>query len=120
MTPAKLVPPDPPAAPVPALVNDTGSSATDWVTTDGRITVCGHDVVEQPFHAQSAIGYLPEGAPGYGEMTPWSFLSFIAEIRGTGEPERVLEIGAGTGRDRSRAQGALLRVPLPPAWRPAR
>jgi ABC-2 type transport system ATP-binding protein len=50
--------------------------------SEGRITVCGHDVVEQQLEAQSSIGYLPEGAPAYPDMTPKQFLQFIATIRG--------------------------------------
>ena len=48
----------------------------------GRATVCGHDVVKAPMQAKSCIGYLPEGAPGYGEMTVAEFLDFVADIRG--------------------------------------
>jgi ABC-2 type transport system ATP-binding protein len=50
--------------------------------TDGAISVCGHDVLTDPIAAKSRIGYLPEGAPAYGEMTPATFLRFIADIRG--------------------------------------
>ena len=50
--------------------------------TEGRITVCGHDVVEEPLKAQMCIGYLPEGAPAYPDMTPQEFLAFIATVRG--------------------------------------
>lgn len=52
--------------------------------TDGAISVCGHDVLTDPIAAKSRIGYLPEGAPAYGEMTPATFLRFIADIRGLG------------------------------------
>jgi ABC-2 type transport system ATP-binding protein len=48
----------------------------------GRVRVLGHDVEEQLIQAQAAIGYLPEGAPAYGDMTPRQFLAFIAEVRG--------------------------------------
>src|SRR5882762_10433824 len=48
----------------------------------GRVSVCGHDVETDPIGAQSNIGYLPEGAPAYGDMTSRQFLRFIAEIRG--------------------------------------
>ena len=48
----------------------------------GSVEVCGHDVMADPIAAKQCIGYLPEGAPNYAEMTPWSFLNFIAEIRG--------------------------------------
>jgi ABC-2 type transport system ATP-binding protein len=50
--------------------------------TAGRVRVLGHDVEEQLTQAQAAIGYLPEGAPAYGDMTPRQFLGFIAEVRG--------------------------------------
>ena len=50
--------------------------------TAGAITVCGHDVLKEPIKAKEKIGYLPEGAPAYGEMTPSGFLDFIADIRG--------------------------------------
>lgn len=56
--------------------------------TSGRITVCGHDVGEQPLAAKKMIGYLPEGAPAYGDMTPRSFLNFIADVRGLAGSER--------------------------------
>jgi ABC-2 type transport system ATP-binding protein len=50
--------------------------------SEGRASVCGFDVEEQPLEAKRSLGYLPEGAPSYGEMTPRSFLDFIAGIRG--------------------------------------
>lgn len=50
--------------------------------TAGRARVCGHDVVADPHGARAAVGYLPEGAPAYGEMVPWSFLGFVARLRG--------------------------------------
>ena len=52
------------------------------IPTSGNISICGHDVRQDPIAAQQLIGYLPEGAPCYDEMTPESFLNFIAEIRG--------------------------------------
>jgi len=50
--------------------------------TSGRVTVGGHDVVEQPLPAKRLIGYLPENAPGYADMTVHGFLNFAAELRG--------------------------------------
>ncbi|NKB36613.1 MAG: ATP-binding cassette domain-containing protein [Gammaproteobacteria bacterium] len=50
--------------------------------TAGTVIVNGHDVTIDPIKVKSSIGYLPEGAPSYGEMTVLSFLRFIAEIRG--------------------------------------
>ncbi len=50
--------------------------------TKGIVTVNGFDVWKQPLEAKKSLGYLPEGAPAYGEMTPLSFLVFIGEMRG--------------------------------------
>jgi ABC-2 type transport system ATP-binding protein len=50
--------------------------------TSGEASVCGHDIERAPVAAKACIGYLPEGAPSYGEMTVAEFLDFIADIRG--------------------------------------
>lgn len=56
--------------------------------SSGRVTVCGYDLETDPTEAKRRIGYLPEGAPSYPEMTPLSFLEFVAEARGMHEPLR--------------------------------
>lgn len=50
--------------------------------TSGRVTVFGHNVADHPIAAKREIGYLPEGAPSYGDMTPAQFLRFVGEVRG--------------------------------------
>jgi ABC-2 type transport system ATP-binding protein len=50
--------------------------------SSGRATVCGHDVVRDPVEARRALGYLPKGAPGYGELAVGEFLNFAARVRG--------------------------------------
>jgi len=50
--------------------------------TSGRITVGGHDIVDDPLAAKRLFGYLPENAPGYADMTVHGFLHFCAELRG--------------------------------------
>jgi len=50
--------------------------------TSGSVSICGHDVENETTAAQTMLGYLPEGAPAYGDMTPRQFLNFIAEARG--------------------------------------
>ena len=50
--------------------------------TAGSVKVAGYDVDTDPIAAQAQIGYLPEGAPAYPDMTPISFLNFIADVRG--------------------------------------
>ena len=55
----------------------------------GEVSVCGHYIEREPVAAKSCIGYLPEGAPLYGEMTVGEFLDFVADIRGlSGETRR--------------------------------
>ena len=50
--------------------------------TSGRALVGGHDVALEPIAVKQQVGYLPEGAPLYGDMTPLAFLEFIAAARG--------------------------------------
>ena len=48
----------------------------------GSVSVAGYDIAEQSLEARMRVGYLPENAPAYGEMTVTGFLEFIAEARG--------------------------------------
>jgi ABC-2 type transport system ATP-binding protein len=50
--------------------------------SSGSVSVCGHDIEKAAVAAKSCMGYLPEGAPSYGEMTVAEFLEFVADIRG--------------------------------------
>ena len=71
--------------------------------TSGRVRICGHDVEHDTIAAQASLGYLPEGAPAYADMTPRQFLSFISEIRGY------------KGADiKARVDGAVARTELAP------
>src|SRR6266704_3688094 len=57
--------------------------------TAGRVTVGGYDVVESPLEAKRLIGYLPENAAAYPDMTVKGFLDFAAALRGLeGEARR--------------------------------
>jgi ABC-2 type transport system ATP-binding protein len=68
--------------------NGAGKSTTMRMITGfippsaGTITVGGFDVVDQAIEARRLIGYLPENAPAYTDMTVYGFLKFAAEIRG--------------------------------------
>lgn len=67
--------------------NGAGKSTTMKMITGfltpsaGSVEICGMDVQAQPIAVQELIGYLPEGAPAYGDMTPGQFLKFIANVR---------------------------------------
>ena len=61
--------------------------------TSGTVTVGGHDVAEAPLEAKRLIGYLPEAAPSYPDMTVHGFLSFAAELRGLDGDARKRAIG---------------------------
>ena len=50
--------------------------------TSGSISICGIDILTQPEAAKAKIGYLPESAPLYDDMTVRGFLEFAAGIRG--------------------------------------
>ncbi|AIF48743.1 ABC transporter ATP-binding protein [Dyella japonica] len=50
--------------------------------SSGTARVCGYDVRKEPLKAKRALGYLPEGAPSYGELTVREFLTFIIRMRG--------------------------------------
>lgn len=63
--------------------------------TNGEIRVADMAMDQSVKAIQSKIGYLPEGAPAYGDMTPLQFLKFIADIRGLREPlktQRIVEV----------------------------
>ena len=61
----------------------TMKMVTGFLSPDGGTArICGHDIVTDTIAAQKRLGYLPEGAPAYGEMTPRAFLRFIAGVRG--------------------------------------
>ena len=62
--------------------------------TAGRVRVCGADIETQAVEAKRRIGYLPEGAPSYPEMTPRSFLEFIADARGIPPAQRRQRLDA--------------------------
>jgi len=74
--------------------NGAGKSTTMKMITgfitpsQGSILVCGHRIDTEPVLCKRQIGYLPEGAPSYGEMTPVSFLQFIADLRGLSGKQR--------------------------------
>jgi len=68
--------------------NGAGKSTTKRMVTGfmppsaGRVSIGGHDVVESPLEAKRLVGYLPENAASYPDMTVHGFLSFAAELRG--------------------------------------
>ena len=66
--------------------------------TSGRVSICGHDLETDTIAAQTALGYLPEGAPAYGDMTPRHFLNFVAEVRGFRGKEAKRRAAEATAR----------------------
>jgi ABC-2 type transport system ATP-binding protein len=76
--------------------NGAGKSTTMKMATgflepdEGAAIICGINVQENPQEARKHLGYLPEGAPAYGEMPVLAFLRFCASMRGlTGEAARA-------------------------------
>ena len=74
--------------------NGAGKSTTMRMITgylvpdEGNVTIGEFDIVESPASAKSLIGYLPENAPSYPDMTVQGFLRFAAEIRAFSGTER--------------------------------
>jgi len=56
--------------------------------TSGTAIIGGHDILDDPLNARKKLGYLPENAPVYPDMTVYGFLDFIADIRGFSGKER--------------------------------
>jgi ABC-2 type transport system ATP-binding protein len=79
--------------------NGAGKSTTMKMLTGfltpsfGTALVGGYDVVDNPREVRASLGYLPENAPLYGEMSVVDFLSFIAEVRALDSAERKNAIG---------------------------
>jgi ABC-2 type transport system ATP-binding protein len=66
--------------------------------TSGGATVAGFDVEQQPLEAKRVLGYLPEGAPSYGEMTVREFIDFVADVRRIGDSLRDKRIDDAIAR----------------------
>jgi ABC-2 type transport system ATP-binding protein len=95
--------------------NGAGKSTTMKMITGflapsgGRVQVDGFDVGRQPIEVKRRIGYLPEGAPAYGDMTPTAFLEFIAAIRGYRGKDRHDRVASAI---RNANLGSVLHKPI--------
>lgn len=84
--------------------NGAGKSTTMRMLTgfilpsSGTASIEGFDVVRQPREVKRRIGYLPEGAPAYGDMTPLAFLTFVGQMRGLFGRELDRRIGEAVAR----------------------
>ena len=81
--------------------NGAGKSTTMKMITgflapsSGEIEVSGFNVNNKPIEVKKRIGYLPEGAPSYGEMTAAQYLEFISQVRqltGQNKKDRIKEV----------------------------
>ena len=84
--------------------NGAGKSTTMKMLTgflepdSGSARIAGYDVLEQPKLAKAKLGYLPEGAPLYAEMTPRKLLQFVAGLRGFERHEAARRTGIAVER----------------------
>jgi len=84
--------------------NGAGKSTTMKMITGfiepdaGAARIAGYDVQESPLAAKARLGYLPEGAPAYAEMTPLAFLEFIAAVRGYRGADAARRVDAAVAR----------------------
>ena len=84
--------------------NGAGKSTTMRMITGylppdaGRVEVCGIELAKDPIAVRQRIGYLPEGAPAYGDMTPAALLDFVATLRRYPSAERHQRLESVTER----------------------
>jgi len=84
--------------------NGAGKSTTMKIITgflapsEGEVSVMGHNVLTSPKLAQREIGYLPEGAPAYADMTVLASLKFIGQVRGFSGSELQQRIDSVVGK----------------------
>ena len=79
---------------------------TGFLTPDsGSVKVAGHDIADESLMARHKVGYLPENAPAYGEMTVTGFLEFIGEARGVEDiSSAIAKVVSMTGLERVQHQ----------------
>ena len=65
--------------------------------TRGTARLCGHDVLDEPLAVKRRLGYLPEGAPTYPDMTVAAFLDWVAAVRGYRGAERRSRVERAIG-----------------------
>ncbi len=68
--------------------------------SSGSAQIAGFDIGRAPIEVKRRLGYMPEGAPSYGDMTPASFLSFVAALRGYDGAEKQRRIDSTVERVR--------------------
>ena len=67
--------------------NGAGKSTTmNMITgyiasTEGKVMIDGHDILEEPEAAKKCIGYLPEMPPLYFDMTVLEYMKFAADLK---------------------------------------
>ena len=67
--------------------NGAGKSTTmNMITgyiasTEGTVTIDGHDILDEPEQAKKCIGYLPEMPPLYFDMTVGEYMNFVADLK---------------------------------------
>jgi ABC-2 type transport system ATP-binding protein len=77
------------------------------IPSSGTARICGHDVQTDGVAARRALGFLPEGAPTYPEMTVTGFLNFCARVRGFSGNELAQRVSHAVAL--TRLEGVLLQ-----------
>jgi ABC-2 type transport system ATP-binding protein len=77
------------------------------IPTAGTARICGHDVQGDGVAARRVLGFLPEGAPTYPEMTVTAFLTFCAKVRGYAGDDLMRRVGHAV--ELTRLGGVLLQ-----------
>jgi ABC-2 type transport system ATP-binding protein len=78
--------------------NGAGKTTTMRIITgfipasSGTAIIGGHDIIDDSLSARKMMGYLPENAPVYPDMTVFDYLDFCAQIRGFARTDRQAKV----------------------------
>ena len=80
--------------------------------TSGTARIAGHDIVDNSLEVRRNIGYLPENAPLYLEMTVSDYLNHVAALRGVPKSKRNerLEAALDAGKIEDRADTIIRKL----------
>lgn len=96
--------------------NGAGKTTTMRILTGylpptlGKVTIGGHDVIEDSLAVRRIVGYLPETVPLYNEMTVYEYLKYMADLRGIKKSSQRITETLGQVQMEDRAQGYINKL----------
>ncbi len=78
--------------------------------TSGKVTIGGHDVIEDSLAVRRIVGYLPETVPLYPDMTVYEYLKYMADLRGIKKAKHRIQDTLGQVQMEERAEGYINKL----------